>query len=378
MKVCTITCHDVYNHGASLQAYALMMYVKKGGHHVEIIDYKPDYLSNHYKLLSIDNPKWKVNWITKWLYLTIKFPSRIFGLQRKKSFDKFTSRYLNLTNTRYSSNEELKDNLPNADAFICGSDQIWNTLHKNGKDPAFYLDFVPDEKIKLAYAASFATDTISEENKPMIREKVNRLDGIGVREKSGVNILKTLDINKSVNVVDPVLLLSKEEWDDLGKKIFNEKYILIYDFDNSTVIKKMALEIAKEKGFVIYSINPGENHYADKYFKYVGPETFISLIRDASFVISNSFHAAVFSVIYKKNFAIVNRKEALNTRMRDFLEDLKIKERLINDYYDLDKILTPLDFNEAEHIMKDKIGFSMKYLKDTLLTIKNNRQNEIE
>lgn len=374
MKVCTITCHDVYNHGASLQAYALMMYLKKGGHHVEIIDYKPDYLSNHYKLLSVDNPKWKVNWLTKLLYLTIKFPSRITGLQRKKSFDKFTSKYLKLTNTRYSSNEELKDNLPNADAFICGSDQIWNTLHKNGKDPAFYLDFVPDEKLKLAYAASFATDTISDENKPLIREKVYRLDGIGVREKSGVNILKTLDIDHSVNVLDPVLLLSKEEWNDIGEKKFKEKYILIYDFDNSIVIKNLALEIAKEKGLVIYSINPGKVNYADKYFKYVGPETFISLIRDSSFVLSNSFHAAVFSVIYKKNFAIVRREEAINTRMRDFLDDLKIKDRLITGSYDIDKILNPFDYNETEHILKEKINFSKDFLDNTLLTIKSNRK----
>ena len=374
MKVCTITCHDVYNHGASLQAYALMMYLKKGGHHVEIIDYKPDYLSNHYKLFSIDSPKWKLNFITKFMYLTLKLPLRIIALQRKKSFDNFTSEYLNLTNTRYSSNEELKDNLPIADAFICGSDQIWNTLHKNGKDPAFYLDFVPDDKIKLAYAASFATDTISDENKPMIREKVNRLDGIGVREKSGVNILKTLNIDHSVNVIDPVLLLSKEEWNDLGEKKFKEKYILIYDFDNSKVIKNLALEIAKEKGYVIYSINPGKVNYANKYFKYAGPETFISLIRDASFVISNSFHAAVFSVIYKKNFAIVNREEAINTRMRDFLDDLKIKDRLITGSYDIDKILNQFYYNDTGHILKEKIKFSKDFLDNTLLTIKSNRK----
>lgn len=374
MKVCTITCHDVYNHGASLQAYALMMYLKKSDHNVEIINYKPDYLSNDYKLFSIDNPKWKMNLFTKLLYLILKLPSRIIGIKRKQSFDNFTSKYLKLTNTRYSSNEELKENLPYADAFICGSDQIWNTLHMNGKDPAFYLDFVPDEKIKLAYAASFGTETISDEHKPMIRENVNRLDGIGIREKSGVNILMTLGVDKSVNVVDPVLLLSKEEWDKVGKKKYKENYILIYDFENNILIRKLALEIAKEKGFVIYSINPGKVNYADKYFKYVGPETFISLIRDSSFVLSNSFHAAVFSVIYKKNFAIVNRTEKINTRMRDFLDDLNIKERLINETYDLDVLLKQVDYMEAEQILKEKVNFSMMYLKDTLLFSKNKRK----
>ncbi|MEH7549898.1 polysaccharide pyruvyl transferase family protein, partial [Neobacillus vireti] len=223
MKICTITCHDVYNHGASLQAYALMKYLSNSGHDVEIINYKPDYLSNHYRLMSINNPKWEKNYLTKSIYLLLKIPFRLPGLKRKKAFDKFTLQYLKLSKLKYNSYEELKNDPPIADAYICGSDQIWNTLHKNGKDPAFYLDFVPDEKIKGSYAASFATESILEEHKPMIKQRVSRLDRISVREKSGVKILKELDINQVVNVVDPVFLLEKNEWDKLYIKEFKEK-----------------------------------------------------------------------------------------------------------------------------------------------------------
>ena len=115
----------------------------------------------------------------------------------------------------------------------------------------------------------------------------------------------------------------------LGHREFNEQYILIYDFDNSELIKKVAIKLRKEKGYKIYSINPGKLKYADKYFKFDGPETFISLIKNASFVLSNSFHAAVFSIIYEKDFAIVNRNESINTRMRDLLDDLKLSDRLV-------------------------------------------------
>ncbi|WP_223435373.1 polysaccharide pyruvyl transferase family protein [Metabacillus dongyingensis] len=97
MKICTITCHDVYNHGASLQAYGLMTYLQNSGYQTEIIDYKPEYLSNHYNLLHISNPKFNKNIITKLIYLTIKLPGRINGLKRKKKFDLFTSKYLNIT-----------------------------------------------------------------------------------------------------------------------------------------------------------------------------------------------------------------------------------------------------------------------------------------
>jgi Polysaccharide pyruvyl transferase len=368
VKICTITCHDVYNHGASLQAYALMTYLKQCGHEVEIIDYKPIYLSNHYNLLSIDNPKWNKNAVTKFIYLTLKMPVKIPSLKRKKAFDQFTSKYLKLTKSRYSSNEELRKDLPHADAYLCGSDQIWNSLHQNGKDPAFYLDFVPSEKIKASYAASFATDTIMDEMLPFVKKRVEQLDGIGVREKSGVEILKRLDIKKAVTVVDPALLLSKEDWNILGEEKFNEKYILIYDFDNSDLIRKLALEIAKEKGYKIYSINPGKINYAERYFKFVGPKTFISLIRDAAYVISNSFHAAVFSIIYQKNFAIVNRTESINTRMRDLLEDLKLNQRLVNEDYNLDEILTMVNYSESVQLLNEKISFSMKYLDETLLS----------
>ncbi len=366
MKICTITCHDVYNHGASLQAYGLMKYLMNCGHDVEIIDYKPDYLSNHYNLLSIGNPKWERNLLTKSIYLTLKAPSRISGLKRKKAFDKFTSEYLKITKIRYASNDDLKKNTPSADAYICGSDQIWNSLHRNGKDPAFYLDFAPDEKIKASYAASFATDTISDEYKPMVRERVDRLDGISVREKSGVEIINKLNINKAVNVVDPVFLLNHEDWRKIGKREFKENYVLIYDFDNSHLIKKIATEIANEKGYKIYTINPGKLKYADKYFRFDGPETFVSLVRDAQYIVSNSFHAAVFSVVYEKDFVIVNRTEAINTRMRDLLDDLKLNERLVDENYNLEHILNKINYKESKKLLNEKIAFSENYLKNVL------------
>jgi UDP-N-acetylglucosamine transferase subunit ALG13 len=372
LKICTITCHHVYNYGASLQAYGLMKYLMNCGHDVEIIDYKPSYLSNVYDLLSINNPKWEKNLITKSFYLTLKVPTRIPGLKRKIAFDKFTADYLRITKFRYTSNHELKVNIPNADAYLCGSDQIWNCSHPNGRDPAFYLDFVPNKKIKASYAASFATDTISDDDKPMVRERVKKLDGIGVREKSGVEILKSLNIGNAIHVTDPVFLLDKEEWNRIGKKDFKEKYILIYDFDNSHLIKKIAKEISKERGYKIYAANQSTLKYADKYFIYDGPETFMSLIRNAHYVISNSFHAAVFSIIYEKDFVIVNRTEAINARMRDLLHDLKLSERLVDENYKLETLLTKVDYVQAKKILREKIDFSKKYLREVLSIQKDN------
>ncbi len=366
MKVCTITCHDVYNYGASLQAYALMKYLVNCGHDVKIIDYKPDYLSNHYNLCSINNTNWEKNILTKIIYLALKMPGRLPGLKRKKAFDHFTAKFLNKTEKRYESNEELKIDLPEADVYLCGSDQIWNTLHKNGKDPAFYLDFVPEGKIKASYAASFATDTIADENKPMVVQKVGRLDGIGVREKSGVELLKNLNIKKAVNVVDPAFLLTQEDWNILVEKEYKENYILVYDFDDSQLIKQIALNIRREKGYKIYSVNPGKLKYADQYFIYDGPETFVSLVKNARFIIGNSFHAAVFSIIYEKDFVIVNRNEAINTRMRDLLDDLKLNNRLVSGDYNMWELLANVNFKDSKRILNEKISLSKNYLSEVL------------
>lgn len=366
MKICTITCHDVYNHGASLQAYGLLKYLTDCGHDVEIIDYKPDYLSNHYKLFHISNPKWERNLATKTVYVTAKLPERIFSLRRKKAFDRFKAKYLRVTKTRYRSNDELKSNVPHADAYLCGSDQIWNSLHRNGRDPAFYLDFVPEQRIKASYAASFATDSIADEYKPKVKAWVERLDGVAVREKSGVSILHSLDIARATGVVDPVFLLGPEAWNQLGADEVQEKYIVVYDFDRSELIRRIALDISKTTGWKIYALHADQNGYADKTFESAGPGTFVSLVRNAQVVISNSFHAAVFSIIYEKQFVIVNRKEAINTRMRDLLDDLKLSHRLVDERYNVQMLLSKIDYTESKRILQGKIRASKLYLRDIL------------
>ncbi|WP_077602082.1 polysaccharide pyruvyl transferase family protein [Oceanobacillus sojae] len=362
MKIYTITCHGAYNHGASLQAFALLRYLTQCSHDVEIIDYKPAYLSNHYKLFRINNPKWEKNLLTKLFYLGIKVPLRIPGLKRKRAFDQFTASYLTVTKSQYRSNEELKNKLPERDVYLCGSDQIWNGLYQNGKDPAFYLDFVPKGKTKASFAASFATEEIAADLIPFVQKRIKRLDGISVREKSGISILNRMGIYNGKQVVDPALLLTRRDWNEIGKKQFHDKYILVYDFDNNQLIKEIAVKISKEKNLKIYSINPGKVNYADKYFRYAGPDVFISLVRDAAFIISNSFHAAVFSVLYQKDFAIVNRRESINTRMRDFLEDLKLESRLVHPCYKMKDLLNPIDYKESELILNGKIAQSKLYL----------------
>lgn len=368
MKVKTITCHDVYNAGASLQAYALAEYLKSLGNEVEIINYKPEYL-RHYRLTGVGNPAYDKPLLRE-AYNLAKLPGRLKARKgrRKKEFDGFTRAYLPVTEKEYTSNEDLKSSSISADVFFAGSDQIWNTFFKNGKDPAFYLDFAPAGAVRASYAASFATQTILDGYEEKIKSWLSGMDFISVRESSGLAILEQLGIQSAVTVVDPVFLLGREEWESLtGEESFDQPYILVYDFDQNPAVEAFAKRYAEKNNVKIYSFLSVP--YCDRSFEQEGPLMFAALIRNADFVISNSFHATAFSLIFEKQFAVFKRQEGINTRMVDLLSSVGLSDRLLESG---EEDPAPVCFDEARTKLNKKIGESKKYIDTVLSAVKNN------
>ena len=207
MRVNTITCHDVYNVGAALQAYALCRYLRERGHDAHIIDYKPDYLSGHYRLWGGVSPRFDRPGL-RLAFNLAKFPGRAAARmgRRKRNFDSFRRTYLPLT-ARYDSFAALCAEPPPADVCLAGSDQIWNTLFPNGRDPAFYLQFAPAGVTRASYAASFAMDAVDPAWAERQRAWIGALDYVSVREPSGLALLEQLGITGGEAVMDPVFLL---------------------------------------------------------------------------------------------------------------------------------------------------------------------------
>lgn len=344
MKIRTITCHDVYNLGASLQAYALQHYLEEQGHDVKIIDYKPDYLSGHYRLTNVDNPIYDKP-IIKQLYLAAKLPCRLRALKRKHAFDDFTSKYLHLT-PRYNSCEELQANAPEADVYIAGSDQIWNTIFPNGKDAAFYLEFGNVNTKRISYAASFATPSIATGYEAFVAKELKNFDAISIREKSALQLLSSLGRTDGVAVCDPVFLHSKAEWQELTADIsgISEKFVLVYLTDRSKQIEEIAKSIKKHTGWKILVVGAITQSWADRSLVNAGPLEFVRLINDAQYVISNSFHATAFSLIFEKTFCVVNRAEGINERMKSVLDQYGLSQRLVSKF-DI-TILNSIDYNQ--------------------------------
>lgn len=358
MKIATITCHDVYNYGASLQAYALMHYLEGLGHQVEIIDYKPEYLSGHYRLLAADSPRVGNSRIKALLYVMAKLPGRLLKLRRKWAFDRFRHSRLKLTPTKYRNISELQRKPPLANCYIAGSDQIWNTLRPNGKDPAFYLMFAPVGTIRASYAASIATDVVEVSDQPLMREGVSGLDYVAVRESSAVRMLEGMGVSKVTHVLDPVFLLSEETWRGIGSGNHEQGYILVYDFDASDEVQRIAIKLAAERGLWIYSISQGSYSYAHRKFPHAGPEEFVSLIRDAQVVVTNSYHAIVFSLIFGVDFYTAGRGENINSRMSDLLAQFQLAMHALVDMREhREKIREGLE---------DRLQVSKRYLSEVL------------
>ena len=244
---------------------------------------------------------------------------------------------LRTTAVLYPDINALRSNPPDADVYIAGSDQIWNPDMQNGWDPAFYLDFGKSSIRRLSYAASFGIDNIKPESKDFIRTNLSKFEAIAVREKTGLSILNDLGFTNSEQVLDPVFLLTSEQWRKVvisQAKKYNLKsgeYILLYDFINDDKVRDFVKLCSKVTGLPIIAINDlRRNSCAKRNINNAGPLEFVSLISNAAVVVSNSFHATAFSCIFDKDFYTFPLSTQRNSsRMTDLLSSLGVMERFL-------------------------------------------------
>lgn len=343
MKIRIITCHDVANYGASLQALASQTFLKSLGHDVLLIDYIPQY-SRPYQYWDV-SPKSHLYQPSRYFFLVKCFWAlrtylrRYPTLKRLEAFSRFRNQYLCLTRP-YHTYEELASDPPEADIYIAGSDQIWRTNLQNGKDPAFYLQFGSKDTKRISLSASFGNPFITDGLQFLLTTYLSMFDSISVRESSGLRILNELGIEGRVTL-DPVFLLSRQEWLDLfhirDRKI-TEDYLLVYDLNRLYMHQeKMAFvrSYASKYHLKIVAINDSRvTPYADINVNDGGPEDFVNLIAHASMVVSDSFHATAFSTIMQTPFRVFfDRPQA--ARIKDFLELIHASQCLNNDHLDV-------------------------------------------
>jgi hypothetical protein len=356
-KVGIITIHSVYNYGAMLQAYALSKYIKSINYDSEVIDYRPYALCRAYDFY--------------WKDLLLD-PRNALGalkqsITKRKQFIKFKDflkKDIPKSLTRYSHFDDLKNH--DYDILVTGSDQIWNP-YITSEDENFLLSFDNSNAKKIAYSSSFGVSNIPNHWAEKVKVALSKFNQLGVREESGVKIIKGLLERKNVNLVlDPVFLISTENWRKLASNSLTPKikYLLVYSLEVNERIMSYAISLAKEKELTIVTIHPfkGDYDFADICINSAGPKEFISLIDNAEFVITNSFHGTVFSILLNKKFSCVLHTKT-GTRMSNLLDRIGLDTP--NIFLSKDNVQIPLyEMNSKSNIeLKKHIEFSKSCLK---------------
>ncbi len=362
-----ITFHKSYNYGAVLQTYALQKAIEKFNIDVELIDYRG---KDHFEFEKQPFKKLKHN-----IWNIVK--NIMFGNERQRKIDKFKKNNLNISKEKYETLQQIKATPPKYDIYISGSDQIWNPqIVKN--DDAYLLSFAADNQIKVSYASSFGISSLPENYKGLYKKELSKYKNLSVREETGSKIINDLLRVDAEVVVDPSLLLSKEEWSKLSKKPSYEGYVLCYHMPGFSKVKKTINIIAKKIAFKnnLKIIHIGSKEYEKLNFKKTtlinnGIEEFLGLFQNADFILTNSFHGTCFSLKFQKNFfSVIDEDNASrNSRIVDFLKRINCDDRIIsaeNNYNFSDEKLKPVNYTLVNEKLFSEIEKSIKYIESFL------------
>ncbi|NJP39847.1 polysaccharide pyruvyl transferase family protein [Oscillospiraceae bacterium HV4-5-C5C] len=324
MKVGIITFHRANNYGAVLQAYALQEAVRQHGHGAFIIDYESSYLKHPFALVN-----WKRKGVMSQALTLLGELSRI---PRIKPFDEFR-RFLNMTAS--VEKDGLTAVASTFDVVITGSDQVWNYMITN-QDGAYFLDFVQEPTKKGSYAASFGFSDINDLNiRHWYSEKLASFSYLNVREKSALPLVKELTGKPAKITIDPTLLLSKADWDELAiDPPITKPYILTYQVGMDPNLIKCASHLAKKYGYKVYSIPfPQGGMLKTSFVLHAGPLEWLGWIKNAAFVVTDSFHGVALSIAFEKEFyaVISSRGSVLSSRIIDLLQALDIDNHRIKN-----------------------------------------------
>ena len=385
-KIGIMTFHNVDNYGAQLQAFALQSKCSEYCNNVEIINYIEQSKNDK----SINNKYYNYFCVL----LENKFKLRTFFRTKnaraltKSKFKEFRENKLNITRERYYDFDDLERMEKNYDAFVCGSDMVWTDI---GQDlNAYFLKFTDTSK-RLSYAPSLTgTAKLSQNDDKIMKENIDGMRFLSCREQEGVNYIKKICNKDAFLALDPTLLYDKADW----KKLLNIKeqkdknYILCYMFKGvpksvKKRIKKIALKENLDIRYIPMNIEEYSEEIKNGKIGGYGPKEFVELFLNATFIITNSFHGLLFSLIAEKPFIVYYResgnKWSLNEeRMANILRLTKQENRFINLEDDIcEKFLLNKNQTEINEIIRNKRQESIEFLKKSLMAVEKNDDNEI-
>jgi hypothetical protein len=283
--------------------------------------------------------------------------------RKHKKFRDFSAANLNLSNICVNR-EQLKEISSEYDKFICGSDQVWN-YKITDFDKNYFLDFTEDTLKKNSYAASFGISNIPLEYAKEYKNLLKDFNHISVRENQAKKIIKDLINREAELVLDPTLLLTRQDWESIAAEYQKKKdYILLYMFGNSPILKTFTEALSRQTGYAIvyisYSVIKRVNAI---YEKCVGPAEFLGLFKNARYVVTNSFHGTCFSLNFDKDFFLemLPESQGVNSRLENILDlfDLRSRQIINGENVNIDK---PIDYDKLNKKMLVERQRSLDFL----------------
>lgn len=367
--------------GRFLQAYSLYSAILNLGYEPQIINYYPnEWVTKHSffnKIINfIKNPN-------VWGYITAAKRKVVSYIQKKSADDssrkykEFISKKINYDYNEVVTKEELTKY--ECDAWVCGSDQIWNPYFSVGVDEVFYLQFVSENK-RIAYAASMGTSDIKDEKYSKCVDWISNIRYISVREKeTAEKLISEYGLNAKY-VCDPTFLMQHDWWNEFaGKRIIEGKYLLLFLFDNNPLPRKIAEKIAKERNLKIVCIS-SDLRDQRKYFspKGIGPSDFVALFKYADYVCTQSFHGTVLSLIFNRQFQVFDRSEkgelsGLILRIQSLLKTVGLESqiRANGDEIDGELYREINNYDSVNHILEKERLRGLDFLRNSLENVIN-------
>ena len=381
--------YDSTNYGGNLQAYALCVFLSVQGYEVEQICFPLFERSSMDRFISksgkeiFQSAARKAKRLLLLLFKrkclkteSIKYQN--YYQTKKKAFYNFNHNLIPHNENVYTSGN-IGETVKIYDAFITGSDQVWNFLWYN---PIFFLAFVPKNKLKISYAASMAMDSLSKKQANLVKMHLESYKAVSVREKESITMLQDISPVEVKLVLDPTLLLSCDDWDQVcADRFIEDDYVFCYFLGSNPNERKIAEEFAKKRGLKLVAIPPidilsktQDEHFGDMQLYDASPEQFLSLIKHAKYVFTDSFHAVVFSNIYQKQYFVFNRsaKAEMSSRITDITALFHQEERFCagkeRESLTYVESLSNIDYTKEnkdfEKLKKESIEFLEKNLKD--------------
>lgn len=348
MRIGIMTFHRAHNYGAMLQTYAIKTALEDLGADVSVIDYAPDYIDKQYQYFKpVKNLKANI----------LKAVNLFSNVSKNNKFNAFKNTYFNLV--PFHTKETF-------DVIIYGSDQIWNPNISNGFDGVYFGVHDIHTLKNVAYAASIGKSSLNKRELSDITELLKNFSEISLREESAEKILRDCYDGNIEIVLDPTLLLSSIMWDKIAMlPEVTEPYILVYEVNKDPNTITAANKLSTISGFPIYEISYQKTKLCNKHrvFTGVGPEEFIGLIKNAEYVVTNSFHGTAFSLIYRKNFYTVAHY-AYGSRMVDLLNKIGLGNRIIDTLPD---VIEPIIYEPVSWKIENERVKSLDFIKRVIL-----------